>query len=266
MTACSTRLSEEDATVLQKALDQLQQWEQDWQMKFNPDNSKVICTTNKHKVINTEQQLQDTITRFSNKPAKPDIWASTSTAPYYGICTWLQFPRKQTALCLSSKGIYLHVRRMSRLPATSPWCAPQLEYGSSVWDPPTMSNINKLEAVQCHAARFCHSDYRRTSSVTAMMEDLGWEQLQTHRQQVKTIILYRIVNQLVDIQTASLLMPAGTHTRGHANRFQVPYCSINAYKYSFYPSSIRLWNSLPAALTTSPFLDVFMARTDVIAP
>ena len=50
---------------------------------------------------------------------------------------------------------------------------PQLEYGSSLWDPPTKSNINKLEAVQRRAAIFCHSDYRRTSSVTAMMEDLG---------------------------------------------------------------------------------------------
>ena len=55
-----------------------------------------------------------------------------------------------------------------------------------LWDPPTKSNISKLEAVQ-------HSDYRHRSSVTAMMEDLGWEQLQTRPQQAKTIMLYRIV-------------------------------------------------------------------------
>ena len=108
---------------------------------------------------------------------------------------------------------------------------PQLEYGSSIWDPPTKSNINKLEAVQYRTARFCHSDYRHTSSVTAMMENLGWEQLQNYRQQTKTIMLYRIVNQLVDIQAASIPIPTGTHTRGHANRFLVSYCRINAYKY-----------------------------------
>ena len=132
--------------------------------------------------------------------------------------------------------------------------------------PPTKSTINKLEAVQRRAARICHLDYRRTSSVTAMMENLGWEQLQTRRQQAKTIMIYRIVNQRVDIQAASLLIPTGTHTRGHANRFLVPYCSINAYKNPFYPSSIRLWNSLPAELTTSPSLDVFKVRIGVTAP
>ena len=99
-----------------------------------------------------------------------------------------------------------------------------------------------------------------------MMEDLGSEQLQTRRQQTKAIMLYRIVNQLADIQAASLLIPIGTHTRGHANRFWVTYCSINAYKYSFYPSSIHIWNSLPSTLTSAPFLDVFKAKVRVTAP
>ena len=36
-----------------------------------------------------------------------------------------------------------------------------------------------------------------TSSVTSMVEDLGWAQLEAHRQQAKAIMLYRIVNQLL---------------------------------------------------------------------
>ena len=117
------------------------------------------------------------------------------------------------------------------------FCLPAAEYGPSIWDPSTKSNINKLEAVQCHRARFCHSDYRCTSSVTLMMEDLGWEQLAC-RQQAKASMLYRIVNQLVDIQAASLLILRGSHTRGHTNRFLVQYCSVNVYKRSFYPPSV----------------------------
>lgn len=50
---------------------------------------------------------------------------------------------------------------------------PQVEYASTVWDPPTNSSINKVEAVHRYAARFCHSDYRRTSSVTSMLQNLG---------------------------------------------------------------------------------------------
>ena len=52
-----------------------------------------------------------------------------------------------------------------------------------------------------------HSDYKSTSSVTPMVEDIGWAQLEAHRPQAKAIMLYRIVNQLVDIQVTSLLIP-----------------------------------------------------------
>ena len=37
--------SEEDAAALQDDLDQLQKWEQDWQMKFNPDKAPTKPNT-----------------------------------------------------------------------------------------------------------------------------------------------------------------------------------------------------------------------------
>ena len=117
---------------------------------------------------------------------------------------------------------------------------PQLEYRATVWDPNTKSNINKPEAVQRRAARFCHSNYQHTSSASATIEDWSWEQLEAQRQQLKAAMLHRIINHLVDIQATSLFIPAGTITRGHANRFLAPFGSVNAFKYSFYPSSIRL--------------------------
>ena len=86
----------------------------------------------------------------------------------------------------------------------------QLENGATVWDTLTKSNTNKLEAVLRRAARFCHSNYQRTSIVTAMTEDLGWEQLEARPQQLKAAMLYRIINHHVDIQATPLLIPAGT--------------------------------------------------------
>ena len=54
---------------------------------------------------------------------------------------------------------------------------PVMEYASCVWDPYTTSNTRKLEMVQRRAARFVKGDYGRTSSVTSMMNELGWETL-----------------------------------------------------------------------------------------
>ena len=99
-----------------------------------------------------------------------------------------------------------------------------------------------------------------------MMKRLDWDTLKAHRQHSKAIMMFRIVNNLVDIQSQHILLPAGVHTKGHANRFLVPFASVNAYRFSFFPSGIRIWNSLPEAAIMAPSLDVFKTRMDTLRP
>ena len=42
---------------------------------------------------------------------------------------------------------------------------------------------DRLESIQCHSARFVCKDYRCTSSVTSMMNDLGWKALKDRRRE-----------------------------------------------------------------------------------
>ena len=115
----------------------------------------------------------------------------------------------------------------------------------------------KVEAVQRQAARFCFNDYSRTNSVSSMMQDLGWEELQTRCQQNKGVMMYRIVNNLIDIPTDQYLTAAGVSIRSHQHRFLVRCCSVNAYKVSLFPSTIRPWNALPDSILSAPSLDDF---------
>ena len=55
---------------------------------------------------------------------------------------------------------------------------PIMEYACTVWSPYTRKNIQGLEAVQRRAAHFVKNDYRFTSSVTAMLQDLEWPTLE----------------------------------------------------------------------------------------
>jgi len=48
-----------------------------------------------------------------------------------------------------------------------------MEFAAPAWDPYRVKDINKLEMVQRHASRFAKSDYRRTTSVSKLMDDLG---------------------------------------------------------------------------------------------
>ena len=50
-----------------------------------------------------------------------------------------------------------------------------MEYATTAWASHTKKVINKLENVQRSAARFVSNDYRRTSSVTSMIQKVGWQ-------------------------------------------------------------------------------------------
>ena len=54
---------------------------------------------------------------------------------------------------------------------------PSMEYAAAVWDPHHTGDIQHLEKVQCRAARWALNDYGRYSSVTSMLEHLGWDTL-----------------------------------------------------------------------------------------
>ena len=55
---------------------------------------------------------------------------------------------------------------------------PILEYTTEVWDPHHKFLIHNVEMVQKHEARWVLSDYRFQSSITVMIEELGWVTLE----------------------------------------------------------------------------------------
>ncbi len=96
---------------------------------------------------------------------------------------------------------------------------PSLEYATSIWSPHTLKNIKKLESVQRRSARYVMNDFSCHSSVTAMMQHLEWQTLETTRQQARLMMFYRIIHDLVDISANPYLTPAPLTTRGHQASF-----------------------------------------------
>ena len=46
-------------------------------------------------------------------------------------------------------------------------------------------------------------------------------------------------------------------TRGHHNKYLQPATRTDVYKYSFFPSAIKLWNTLPEELIDAKTIDEF---------
>ena len=85
---------------------------------------------------------------------------------------------------------------------------PQLEYGAEAWSPYTSSAAEGLERVQKTAARFVNRDYRRFTSATGLVSQLGWDQLHTRRLLAQSTMLYRIHYQLVNIPLPHFIIQA----------------------------------------------------------
>ena len=71
-----------------------------------------------------------------------------------------------------------------------------MEYVATVWDP---YNSEKIEMMQRRAARFVKSRYTRYSSVSDMLDVLGWPPLSQRRQEARLILFYIIINGMAQV-------------------------------------------------------------------
>ena len=109
--------------------------------------------------------------------------------------------------------------------------------------------------VQRRAARMVFSDYRSTSSVTPMLQQLQCPTLQERRAQAKVYMMYRIVYSLVDIPSSHLTPTLSV--RGHNMKFLIPCVRTFTYQRFFFPDTIRMWNNLPQTVVSCSTLDSF---------
>ena len=95
-------------------------------------------------------------------------------------------------------------------------------------------------------------------SVTTMLDELGFRSLKKRRADQRLIMLYKIVNNLVEVDLSKELIPLyETLRNSHAKSFKIPYEKKTYLQYSFLPRIIKQWNILPATLATVPSLNVF---------
>ena len=143
---------------------------------------------------------------------------------------------------------------------------PQVEFASSLWDPPrnqgqssTRQSVlsHQVEMVQRRSARYVCNRFHNTSSVSNMLNELAWPTLESRRKNARLCMMYRIVHGLVAIPFEQYLVKSTTRTRGHDQRYPIIGGNINVYRDSFLPRTIRDWNSLSQSLVSSETLDQF---------
>ena len=248
--------NDSDAKLMQEDLDTLQKWETTWLMEFHPEKCEIISICRSRDPIMHEYKLHGQLLKH------------VDAVKYLGVKITKDLRRNQHIDMVTKKAnnSLNFLRRNIRISnpvikqrAYQTLVRPILEYSQTVWDPYIQQDIKAIEAVQRRAARYVTSRYRRTSSVTNMINQLEWQMLQQRRKAARLTMFYKIHNGLVAVQMP--LQPKGRMGKtDNSCSYDIPCSSADYHKMSFFPRTAREWNNLPESIVTAPSLESFKSR------
>ena len=246
-----------DHEILQKDLETLSAWANKWQMSFNVSKCKVLSLTKK-KLPSRFTYIMD------GEPLE-----LVSSHPFLGVtlASNLRWSEHCRNISNSATRVLNTVRRTLH-PCTLGWreekaykalVRPKLEYSAPAWNPYTKQDVSRIEQVQRNAARFVTGDYA-SQSVSKIVHSLGWKSLEHRRRLASIVFFHKIFHSHLKI---NLPHPMSVTSRNSSHLIQ-PSTRTDAFKYSFYPRSIRLLNMLPSELRLLKDPDKFQANCHVV--
>ena len=250
---------DEDTADLQNDLYRLEDWQQKWQMEFNPSKCKIMCFTTRRDPPKREYVFCG------------EILEEVERHPYLGVMLdnkmrWS--PHVETITSKANKILGLIKRNLWNCPKTVKETAyktlmrPKLQYACSAWDPHHQKDKAALERIQRKAARFVTGNYDRTTSVTEMLQDLQWDTLETMRRHARLSTVYKMCHGLLDKDWGDYLKTnRERRTQGsHDFKFIVPIGHKDIFRFSFFPRTVTEWNKLPQETVSSQSLCIFKSK------
>ena len=109
------------------------------------------------------------------------------------------------------------------------------------------------------------SDYRRTSSVTAMLQELGWSDLADRRRDLRLALLFKITHQYVAVPAQSLdLRHSSRDLRDKHDlcyhTFTSKSTTTEEFTNSFIPRTVLSWNLLDREVVEACSIDSFKSK------
>ncbi len=193
--------SSTDRKTLQSDLQQLGEWERRWQMEFHRGKCQVLSITHTKNIIDYGNMLEQHV----------------NTAKYLGItlshdlCSNQPITNKANrTLGFLRHNLQINNPQIKAKPYNT-LVRPSVEHTTSVWDPYTQVNIQKIEMVQRRVA--CFTRYKNKSSVSSMIEELGGTLLEERQKHQRLTILHKIKNRLVAVAVEMVQRRVACFTR-----------------------------------------------------
>ena len=246
---------------IQNDLFKMQEWTERWNLYFNvskckvmhigkrnPKNSYFMKIENDNQRIETCEEEKDLgITFDSNLTFDRHISNITNKAnQMIGVI-------KRT-FSFMNKGIFLKLYKAL--------VRSHLEYGNVIWSPHLKRQSILVERVQRRATKLVPEC--KDMSYTQRLEYLKLYSLKGRRIRGDLIQLYKIFQNLDDIDKDIIPMATYEGTRNQGNKLAKRYSKTNIRKHTFTNRVGEEWNNLPKEVKEAPTLNTFKNRLDRI--
>ena len=161
---------------------------------------------------------------------------------------------------------YCHIDSLSLLKLYLSTVRPHLEYASSVWDPYLKKNIEAIEQVQKFALKVCQKDWH--SDYVTLLNVTNVPPLAARRKALKLCQLFSILqghSEFPDLPTSKRVSRYLNCIRStNSATLTQPFAHTTLFQNSFFPSTIKLWNTLPFNICTLQSLPHFKQAVSII--
>ena len=215
---CSTKKinNHTDQDNLQHDLGILIDSEQSWQITFNHSICEVMHITRSKQPIDNPYTIHDETLRAV--PVATRLGINLSNNLFWN-------PHINEIVNKANNKLGFNKRNLQSIPQSIKsygyWSIvrPHLEYCCPVWDPYTTRNINHVEGGQHRAARFVVHNYSWETSGSTLASALSWPNLE-QRAEARVFTMYKITNNLLDINRNQYLKPGYSQTRyNHLHKY-----------------------------------------------
>ena len=252
--------SSEDSELLQRDLESLETWSDEWKLYLNPEKCKVMHIGHSYDTkyymheAKTRVEVQSVVEEkdlgvcFTKdlKPAKQCIQAAARARTILGMV-------RRNFRRMDEKGFCLIYKTYIR---------PHLEFSVQAWSPYLAKDIDCLEKVQRAATKLV--PHLRKLSYEERLEKLRLTSLFDRRKRGDLIETYKILNEKVNVNKDQFfrLSSTGHYTRGHSMKLEVQRPRLDRRKFFFSHRVVQLWNSLPQQIVNSVSVNSFKNSFD----
>lgn len=253
--ADDSKLYSQQPQMLQKSLLSLDKFIEDRQLRLALEKCQHL-TISKHR---SDKQFFLEGHAVSQSDVVTDLGIRLcSTLEWGQHITYLR--KKSIARCYQllhsfrSKNIWTYKK------AFVTYVRPILEANTVVWSPHLKKDIIAVESVQEKFLKaICRRCSIRTRTYHERLEALDMETLEYRRYKFDMIMVFKIINELVDVECKDFFSFSHTpyNLRRHKFHIEGHKCISDTRKYSFSNRVVNIWNSLPEKIVSSSSLETF---------